>query len=101
MHTEYEENSESSNNKMGWFLVLMFAAFILGWAMVMMTIIKDVPRKWDYEILPDAPSQSIYSTREYKEELFPPDQIEHLPEAKELKETERHKTTVIPEDSLK
>ncbi len=98
---QYEEYNESSSNKMGWFLVVMFAGFILGWAMIMMSIIKEPPRKWDYEILPDAPSQSIYSTREYKEELFPPDQIEHLPEAKELKETGRHKTTVLPEDSLK
>ena len=100
--TEYEEYTESGNNRMGWFLIIMFAAFILGWAMVMMTIIKEPPRKWDYEILPDAPSQSIYSTREYKDELFPPDQIEHLPGAKILKETKEHKITVkTPEDTLK
>ncbi len=100
--SQYEEYTESGNNRTGWFLILMFASFILGWAMVMMAIIKEPPRRWDYEILPDAPSQSIYSTREYKEELFPPDQIEHLPEAKELKETSKHKVTIkTPEDSLK
>ena len=99
--TYYEEYHEGSN-RMGWFLILLFAAFILGWAVIMMFIIKEPRREWDYQILPDAPSQSIYSTRKYKEKLFPPEQIEHLPGAKLLRKNKEHEVTVkSPQDKLK
>jgi hypothetical protein len=98
----FEEHHEGSN-KLAWVLILLFAAFILGWCMVLMLIIKSPPREWDFQVLPDAPSQSIYSTKDYKEQIFPPEQIERLPEASVPNDTtSKNKVSVTsPEDSVK
>ncbi len=97
----FEEHHEGSN-RMAWFLILLFVGLLLGYCMVMMVIIKSPPREWDYEILPDAPSQSIYSTKDYKDLLFPPEQIERLPESTVLNDSLSNKDSVkSPEDTIR
>jgi len=81
---EYEENREIGS-MWSWALVLLLCAFILVWGFAIHALVKDRPRDWNYGTLPDAPSQSIYSTEQAPEKTVPPRQVAPLPEAKPVK----------------
>jgi len=78
---EYEENREIGST-WSWTLMMLFCASILTWGFAIYALVKDGPREWNYGTLPDAPSQSIYSTEEESERANPPRQVAPLPEAK-------------------
>ena len=78
---DYEENREIGS-MWSWTLVMILCAFIITWGFVIHALVKDGPREWNYGTLPDAPSQSIYSTEEASEKAIPPRQVAPLPEAK-------------------
>ena len=60
MH-DYEEYHEWSKFK-SWLFVCILSAGLIGWAMTMMTLVKDVPRKWDFDTVDFTPGKSVYST---------------------------------------
>ncbi len=82
---EYEENREIGST-WSWILMMLLCAFILTWGFAIYALVKDGPREWNYGTLPDAPSQSIYSTEEKSEKANPPRQVAPLPEARPWKE---------------
>ncbi len=77
----YEEFKVVSNF-WGWVILIVFATAILGSGMIFHMSIREVPREWDFGILPDTPAKSIYSTKEPQKGGIAPRQIEQLPEAK-------------------
>ena len=81
---EYEENREISSI-WSWALVVICCAFILAWGGMNYALVKDGPREWNFGTLPDAPSQSVYSTEQAPEKAIAPRQVEPLPEAKPRK----------------
>jgi hypothetical protein len=58
---EYEE-FEPVRQIWTWFIILTLAALTLSWAMVTHMAVPDVARHWDFDVLPDTPGISIYST---------------------------------------
>ena len=64
MH-DYEENKEWSTLG-SWLFIILLSGGLIGWAMFMMTVIKDVPRDWDYGSVPFTPAKSVYSTERHK-----------------------------------
>jgi hypothetical protein len=78
---EYEEKHEIGS-MWSWVLVVLLCAVILAWGLTIHALVKDGPREWNFGTLPDAPSQSIYSTEETPEKAIPPRQVAPLPEAK-------------------
>jgi hypothetical protein len=60
--------------------------------------VKDGPRRWNYGTLPDAPSQSIYSTEAASENTIPPRQVAPLPEAKPRKPATQRAGESAPRD---
>ncbi len=58
---QYEEHWEWSL-RASWIFILSLSAGLLGWAMLMMTQVKDVPREWDFGNLEFTPAASVYST---------------------------------------
>jgi hypothetical protein len=81
---EYEEDHEIGSI-WSWALVVILCALILAWGFTIHAVVKDGPREWNFGTLPDAPSQSIYSTEEAPEKAVPPRQVAPLPEAKPRK----------------
>jgi hypothetical protein len=55
-----------------WLAVVLLAAVTLGWAMVTHMVVPDVARHWDFDVLPDTPGISPYST-------LPPPEISPVP----------------------
>jgi len=82
---EYEESREMSPG-LSWAIIVMLCVLILAWGFVNWALVKDQPRKWDFGALPDAPSESIYSTGQAPELAAPPRQIQPLPEAHPLEQ---------------
>ena len=78
---EFEEEHEIGS-MWSWVLVMILCALILAWGFTIHALVKDRPRDWSYGTLPDAPSQSIYSTEASPEEAVAPRQVTPLPEAK-------------------
>lgn len=70
-----------------WSLVISAAAFAAAYGFVAFFIIDEAPRRYDYPVLPSAPGESIYSTRQppYAIAEPPPRQILALPEGKPWK----------------
>ncbi len=58
----YEEYKKW-NTFWSWFFVFALSGSLLGWAMFMMTFIKDVPREWDFGNIEFTPAKSVYSTQ--------------------------------------
>ncbi len=75
---DYEEKT-SFRNVWGWTSLFLLSLFVIGWAMVLMFSVKDVPRKWDYGSEIDAPSENIYTTIRYDKNEKDKQQIETLP----------------------
>jgi hypothetical protein len=55
-----------------WLAILLLAVITLGWAMVTHMAIPDVARHWDFDVLPDTPGISVYST-------LPPPEVSPVP----------------------
>ena len=75
---DYEEKT-SFDNLWGWISLFLLSFFVLGWAMVIMFSVKDVPRKWDYGSVIDAPSENINTTIQQDKNEKDKQQIETLP----------------------
>ena len=63
-----------------WLAIILLAVLTLGWAMVTHMAVPDVLRHWDFDVLPDTPGLSIYSTAPSPEMKIAPSQIELPPE---------------------
>jgi len=78
---EYEEFTIVSPT-WSWAFLIAFTALIMCWGMfVEMMAGEDQPRTWDFGVLPDVPSQSVYSTVAQPNDVNVPLQIKPLPEA--------------------
>ena len=106
---DYEEKT-SFNNKWGWVSLFLLSFFVFGWAMVLMFTVKDVPRKWDYGSVKDAPAENIYTTNEYEKYQKDIQQIEPVPDINEKenpqenfesKQEEVHEKSPLKKDSVK
>ncbi len=95
---QYEENT-SYSNKWGWIYLFLLSFFVIGWAMVLMFEVKDVPRKWDYGTVIDAPAENIYTTERVSIDDSIKQQIENFPELNE-NEIDKDKSKPIEEDTL-
>ena len=80
----YEEEHEVGAG-WSWFLVALLAGLVLAWGLFCFKLVKDGPRRWNFGELPDAPSQSVYSTQEPSPNAAPPPQSPQLPEAEPWK----------------
>jgi hypothetical protein len=76
----YEEHTELSD-KASWIFLALFSVFILGWGMILMCMVSDAPREWDFGVLPDTPGESIYSTVTVAPSSKPAIQVAPLPDA--------------------
>lgn len=63
----------------GWVILVAFSIVVLGWGMLLMFIIPDTPRKWDFGTVPDTPAESVYSTAPRPRDVNVPRQIEQVP----------------------
>jgi hypothetical protein len=77
---EYEELTIISSF-WSWVILIVFAALILGWGMFAEMIVTTAPSQWDFGVLPDAPSQSAYSTSLPPADVNVPYQIHRIPDA--------------------
>lgn len=78
---EYEEFTLISGT-WSWVILIAFSALILGWGMFLEMMIEERPPQWDFGVLPDAPSQSAYSTVLPPGDVNVPYQIHPIPNAK-------------------
>jgi hypothetical protein len=62
-----------------WLAILLLAVITLGWAMMTHMAVPDVPRRWDFGVLPDTPALSPYSTVPPPQAKVAPPQIELPP----------------------
>jgi hypothetical protein len=94
-------NSKPENNSAGsfkdWVIMLIIAALVSGWGLFVYFRVQDRPRQWDFGVLPDAPSQSIYSTTPPPGNAAVPTQTPVLPEATPWQADKQKKTS--PADS--
>jgi hypothetical protein len=64
-----------------WIIIVLFAAAIVGYGLVVYHLVDDAPRAWNFGQLPDTPAESIYSTDEPAGKAQR--QLPKLPEARE------------------
>ena len=81
-HGETYEEHARIPQYLGWIILIGFTLFILGWGMLLMMLVRDTPRLWDYGVLPDTPAASIYSSVSHGEAQA--QQIAPLPEAQPM-----------------
>ena len=86
---DYEEYHEWSARR-SWLFILLLSFGLIAWAMTMMTLVKDVPRAWDFGTQEFTPGKSIYSTGNPKRKTEE-DQIHRLPEAVPLETIKQNK----------
>jgi len=80
---ESSQETERNGWVWGWIVAILVAALVVGWGLLSFFTVRDEPRTWHFGVLPDAPGQSIYSTRESPDAAGPvPTQIPALPEAR-------------------
>ena len=65
----------------GWLIVILVAALVVLWGLFNYAFVKDPLRSWHFGALPDAPSESVYSTEAVPQSATPPQQSPMLPEA--------------------
>lgn len=75
---EYEEFVQISSFA-SWVILILFCALILGWGMIVEMMVMDAPPQWDFGVLPDTPSQSVYSSAPLPPDVNVPKQIEPVP----------------------
>ena len=68
-----------------WAIIVIVAALIVCWGLLNFALVKDLPRRWHFGVLPDTPSASVYSTEEAPQSSTPPRQTPMLPEAQPKK----------------
>jgi len=59
---EPTEETEDSVAVRYWLIVLVASALVVAWGLLIYFTVRDRPREWNFEALPDAPGESIYST---------------------------------------
>jgi hypothetical protein len=62
-----------------WLIVILLTVLTLGWAMMTHMAVPDVPPQWDFDVLPDTPAASPYSTVSPPAAREAPSQIEPPP----------------------
>ncbi len=70
---------------LSWILLVLLTAGVIAWCMLLMMMVGDPPRKWDFGAYPDVPGQSLYSVQRGVPFIDPksvPAQMPKLPEAK-------------------
>jgi hypothetical protein len=77
---QFEEYRVVRGKIMGWVLLVIFSALVMGWGMFIHMMVPDIPRTWDFGALPDTPGISVYSTIVPVSKEPPPRQLEPLPE---------------------
>lgn len=58
---DYEEYHEWSTGK-SWLFIILQSSFLLVMASLMMFLIEDVPREWNFGNVEFTPAKSVYST---------------------------------------
>lgn len=81
---QYEENKKWSTF-WSWAFIFMLSFSLIGWAMFMMTFVKDVPRKWDFGNVEFTPAKSVYSS------------VQSSSEAEEVDEPEKNLIAPLPD----
>jgi hypothetical protein len=86
-------HEKSSSNLRSWVIVILFSAGLVGWGVLNYKLVKDPDpsaRQFQYGVLPSAPGESIYSTREAPPvQAQTPRQIVPLPEAQAANSAEK------------
>lgn len=75
------EPNERSSNAWTWVVILALCAVLLAWGLLNYVLIRDEPRRFDLNTLPDVPGQSIYSSEPAPKQPVVPSQVAPLPEA--------------------
>lgn len=76
----FEEETEISLF-WSWVLIILFSACIIVYGMCVHFTIRDVPRRWDFGVLPDTPAESIYSSTPYQKVKEAPPQLPMFPDS--------------------
>ena len=77
---EYEELTIISSF-WSWVILIVFCAIIMGWGMFVEMMVGVAAPHWDFGVLPDTPSQSVYSTALPPSDVNIPYQIHRIPDA--------------------
>jgi hypothetical protein len=80
MRKEYEEQTMISSLA-SWIILIAAASLIMCWGMFVEMIVGVQPSHWDFGVLPDTPSQSVYSTALPPSDVNVPYQIHPVPDA--------------------
>ncbi len=75
---QYEEYKPISHT-WSWLAVVVLAILTAVWGMAMHMAVPDVVRHWDFDVLPDTPGISSYSTQPPPEVAPVPPQVELPP----------------------
>jgi hypothetical protein len=78
-------------NFLGWILLFALSVVILGWGMLIMMVIMDRPRDWNFGALPQTPAESFYTTELPQQPAKAPEQIPPLPERRQPERPESSK----------
>jgi hypothetical protein len=82
-HSEKYEEYDHIPQWLGWIILLGLSFFILSWGMLLMMLVVDTPRRWDFGALPDTPAESVYASQQPWSKATGP-QVAPLPEARSL-----------------
>jgi hypothetical protein len=93
------EENRAGNPFWNWLLIVWLCIVIILWGLFTYWAIPDTPRKWDMGALPDAPSQSVYSSAANPAPAEAPRQIAPLPEAKPWKPVGDSSRKTQPQES--
>ncbi len=63
----------------GWILLFLICGVLIGFGLLSHSIVKTVPRHWDFGQLPDYPSQHPFSTFIHENKTRVPEQLPPLP----------------------
>lgn len=80
---EYEEHKRLPQI-LGWMLLILLSASLIGYGLWVHSLVPDQPRQWDFGALPQTPAESVYSSVAPSPEAEPPRQVAPLPEARPL-----------------
>jgi hypothetical protein len=73
--------TDNQSNITGWLIAILISLLVAGWGLMISKSVRDNRRTWDYGVLQDTPSESIYSTTSPPKAAPPPKQVQTLPEA--------------------
>jgi hypothetical protein len=68
--------------RLKWAMLVTGCMLMIAWGATTFAIVKEPPRHWDFGQLPDAPSESAYSTETPPAQPIEPRQFPALPEAR-------------------